>query len=354
MTTRIGILGAAAYLPTEIRRNQYWPREVVDAWMTARAAAPPGPQPNTDGERLVYEALRTQARDPFQGTLERRILAPELGPLDMEADVAESAIERAGVARADIDLVLSHTVVPDYQLGNPSCELHQRLGLARRCFSMHVDAAAYSFVMQLAIAEAMIAAGQARLALLVQSSVTSRVVALDTPGAPILGDGASAVVVGPVAADRGLLASVHYTDGASPRTLIASVPGKRWYDDGRAVIHVDEAYQMQRVFLQIADVCKTSIDAVLAEARVDHGDVKFLATHQGMPWLRDVVARHAGLAHARSIDLFSRTGYIASAFVPMSLVEADAAGMLSDGDLVVITGGGTGMTYGAVALRWSA
>ncbi|HEX4450972.1 MAG TPA: 3-oxoacyl-[acyl-carrier-protein] synthase III C-terminal domain-containing protein [Kofleriaceae bacterium] len=354
MNTRIGILGAAGYLPPEIRRNDYWPREVVDAWMASRAAAPAGPQPATHGERLVFEALRIQGRDPFQGTVERRVLAPELSPLDMEAEAAESAIERAGVARADIDLVLSHTVVPDYLLGNPACDVHHRLGLAPRCFSMHVDAAAYSFIMQLAIAEAMIKTGQARVALLVQSSVSSRVVAIDTPGAPILGDGASAVVVGPVAPDRGVLASVHYTDGSSPRTLIASVPGKRWYDDGRAVIHVDDAVQMQRVFLQIADVCKTSIDAVLAKAGVHHRDVKFLATHQGMPWLRDVVARHAGLADASSIDLFSRTGYIASAFVPMSLVEAGAAGILADGDLVVITGGGTGMTYGAVALRWSA
>jgi 3-oxoacyl-[acyl-carrier-protein] synthase-3 len=249
---------------------------------------------------------------------------------------------------------LTHTVVPDYLLGNPACDLHFRLGLSNRCFTMHVDAAAYSFVMQLAVAEAMIISGRARYALLVQSSVSSRVVALDTPGAPILGDGASAVVVGPVAGDRGILASVHYTDGSTPRTLIASVPGKRWYDEGRAVIHVDNAQQMQAVFLQIADVCKTSIDAVLAQAGARHADVKFLATHQGTPWLREVVQRHAGLEHAGSIDLFTRTGYIASAFVPASLVEARAAGMLCDGDLVVMTGGGTGMTYGAVALRWSA
>jgi 3-oxoacyl-[acyl-carrier-protein] synthase III len=354
MTARVGILGIGAYFPPEIRRNDFWSPELVATWMAKRASARPGPEPTTPGQTLIFEALRAQGRDPFQGTVERRILAPELGALDMEVAAAESAIARAGVARSEIDLVLTHTVVPDYQLGNPACELHQALGLPHRCFTMHVDAAAYSFVMQLALAEAMIATGQAKIALLVQSSISSRVVALDTPDAPILGDGASAVVVGPVAADRGVLASVHYTDGTSPRSLIASVPGKRWYDDGRVVIHVEDAFQMQRVFLQIADACKSSIDAVLAKAGLQRRDVKFLATHQGMPWLREVVARHANLEHAASIDLFQRTAYIASAFVPMSLLEAVETKMIGDGDLVVLTGGGTGMAYGAVAIRWSA
>lgn len=319
--------------------------------MAQRAGAPP-PHADTAAMAKVIAALREQAADPFRGVIERRVLPAGLPATDMEVAAARDAIAAAAIDPATIDLLLVHTAVPDELLTNTACPLHHRLGLSPTCLSMEAQAAAYSFVGQLAIAEAMIAAGRARVALLVQSSAASRLIDRDSPISPLFGDGATAVVVGAVAAPRGVVASVHRTDGAYARALVAAVPGGPWYDAARPVLYNADPAADRRVFLETLDRIKEVVDAVLAAAGMSAADVDFFAPHQGTPWLRRLAQDHAGLAAARSIDTFARTGYLFAASIPLSLERAAAAGELGPDDMVLVFGGGTGMTYGATLLRW--
>jgi 3-oxoacyl-[acyl-carrier-protein] synthase-3 len=349
----VGIHGVGLYLPPVVRHNDWWPSDVVARWQSARRTPPPPPiVPLSPGAARVAEAMREQAADPFQGAVARHVMPDDMTVLDMAEQAARQAIARARVAAGDIDLLLTSTALPDVLLNNPACQLHLRLGLPRQCFAMETAAATYSFLMQLSLAEAMISSGQARLALLVQSCGASRAVDLDDPIAPLFGDGATAVVVGPVSRGLGVLGAVHCCDGRFPNTLIAGVRGGVWSDPGRGVIHVADAVQMRDLLLSTADLCKEGIDAVLARTGLTTSDVKFFAIHQGTPWLRRVVQDHAGLGHARSIDTFAQTGYLFAGIQPAGLALTDQAGLLADGDVVLATGGGTGMTFGSVLLRW--
>jgi 3-oxoacyl-[acyl-carrier-protein] synthase III len=352
MERRTGVRGVGLYLPETIRRNDWWRPAVVDKWVAERRAAPPPPPPSSPHEAQILAALAAQAADPFQLAVERHVIAPDQTHTDMEESAARLALERADVRVDQIDLLLTHQIVPEYWLSNPACELHHRLGLPSRCFAMHVDAAAYSFMHQLALADAMIASGRANYALLVQSSAPSRTIDMDDAGAPIFGDGAAATVVGPVSGDRGILSAVHFVDGRYPKTLIASVPGKRWFDEGAALIYVHDRRQMRDVFLRTVDCCASSVAAALEMANQPAEAVDFLAMYQGMPWIRELVQARTGTVRARSVETFARTGYLASGLVPASLYFAEQEGALSAGDVVVLTGGGTGMTYGAIAMRW--
>ncbi len=353
MNHNVGILGVGTFLPPDVRTNDWWPASVVQGWMAQRATARPAPhQPRTKGEALVGRAMSEQAYDPFQGAIERRVMPAGMTIFDMEEHAAREAIVRARVDPQAIDLVLTHTVVPDVLLGNPACILHQRLGLPRECLTMQADAATYSFMAQLTLAEAMIASGRARHALLVQSCGASRLIDPTDPISPLFGDGASAVVVGSVSAGRGILGSVHFTDGRYPRTLVASPRGRTWFDDGRSVLHVADPAQMHEVFLGTADVCKESVDQALARSGHAANEVDFFCVHQGTPWLRKVVQAHTGLEHARSIETFARTGYLFAAILPIGLRVAEDEGLLVAGKLAVITGGGPGQTFGAFVLRW--
>jgi 3-oxoacyl-[acyl-carrier-protein] synthase III len=351
--TAVGILGIGVHLPSEVRRNDWWPPEIVAGWAAMRPDLPP-PIIETEGQRRIVAALRAQRADPFRGAVERHVVSDGEALLDLEVAAAEQALARSGVPRDHIDLLLTHSVVPEFWMGNPACPLHDRLGLPIQCFAMHVDASAYSFSMQLAIAEAMITAGRAHYALLTQGCVSTPLVDMTDPWSPVFGDGATAVVVGPVRGERGILAAVHFADGRTPKTVIASVPGKAWWDEGRAYIHVADEDQMRTVFLSTADACKRSVDAAVAKAGVRLDQIGVLAAHEGTPWLRQVVREYVGLDHARSVDSFSTTGYIASALIPANLRLAQDQGILGDDDLVVLTGGGTGMTYGATVIRWGA
>lgn len=351
---RVGILGIGTYLPPEVRRNDWWSPETVARWMDARAKRPPLPPPDPlpAGAQRILQAMAAQARDPFQGTVERRIVPDDMVIADMEERAARSAIERAGIDPSEIDLLLTNTLVPDFLLGNPACVLHHVLGLSPSCFSMQTDIASYAFTMQLSIAQAMIRAGSARCALIVQSCIPSRMIDASDAMSPYFGDAAAAAVIGCVSDDAGIEAAVHFTDGRYSKTLVASVPGGRWYDDGRVVLHVPDPEQAHHMFLGTADQCKQAVDAALAAANRRHGDVDFFCIHQGTPWLRPVVQEYSGLSSARSVETFARTAYVFASSQPICLAFAQEQGQLRDGDLVMLTGGGSGSTYGAIALRW--
>jgi 3-oxoacyl-[acyl-carrier-protein] synthase-3 len=354
MRSGIGILGVGMYVPPDVRGNDWWPAELVERWREQRRTAPRGAPPavSTDGGRLVLAALAGQAEDPFGGARQRHVMAAEQSVFEMEERAARDALDRAGVAPAEIDVLLTYTVVPDKLLSNPACILHRRLGLAEKCFSVQIDAATYAFSAQLELAEALVASGRARRALLVQSCAATRLVDKNDPVSAVFGDGATAVVVGRVADGRGLVSSVHYTDGRYPDSLVASPRGRSWYEEGRSTIHIADPAQMQTVLLATVDVIKQSVDAALADAGLTARDVSFVCMHQGTPWLRELVQKYTGLEHARSVETFTRFGYLFAAILPAGLLCAQAEGLLSPGDVVILCGGGTGMTYGATVMRW--
>lgn len=354
MATAVGILGLGVYLPPQMRRNDWWPPEQVDRWMQERRAGGPPPEAHTEGARRVLDAILGRMADPFQGTVARHVMPDDMSLLDMEERAAREAITRAGIDLRDIDLLLTNMVVPEVLLGNPAASLHDRLGLQQACFSMHSDVVSYTFMMQLQLAEAMIKAGRARAALLVQSCAPSRLLDMTSAASPFFGDAATAVVVGPVAEGRGLEAFVHVTDGRYQKSLIISVPGARWYDEGRPILHVADPLQAQRLFLETADRWNECVEAVLAKASCTRADVDFVCIHQGAPWLHAAVQEHIGLRSARSIDTFSRTGHVFASSQPINLALAEEQGLLRAGDRVLLLGGGAGLVYGAALVRWGA
>ena len=352
--TSVGIWSVGTYLPPIVRGNDWWPAEVVEGWMAARGAAPPpeGAALASEGARLVAAAMAGQGKEPFQGWRERHVMPQSMTSLDMETLAAEEAITRAAVPRSEIDAIFTQTMVPDVLFGNTACELHARLGLHRRCLSTQIDGAAFSFLTQLTLAEQLIAAGRARYVLIVQSCAVTRLLDRGDPISPFFGDGASAAIVGPVTSGRGILGFVQRTDGRFPRTLVASVRGGRWYDEGHVVLHTAAPDQVRQMLLEILDHGRDVIDDVLRAGERCAGDVDVFISHQGMPWLRRAVQEHAGLAGARSVETFSWAGNLFAVNLPLGLATAEREGALGDGDLVLTFGGGTGQTVGAALMRW--
>jgi len=350
---RATILGLGSFLPEEVRRNDWWPAELVNRWMEARRNQPPMPPPRTPAAEQIVEAMRQQAFDPFQGVAERRVMAPDMESVDMEERACDVAIQRAGIDRSQIDALFTHTAVPAYLMSNTACVLHQRLGLPSSCFSMQAEAAGFSFIMQLSLAEQMVVLGRARYVLCVQSCAASRLVDQSDPHSPLLGDGASAVIVGP-SETAGVLASVFRTDGRHPRALVAEVPGRRWYDEGKVILHRGTPGDAVASFLEAGDKAQEVIGDLLQRAGVSPSEIAFFGSHQGTPWMREVVQRVTGLSHARAVDVFATSGYMLAVSIPLVLERGMTDGSLRDGDLAVLFGGGVGYTYGATLVRWGA
>lgn len=349
--TSVGILGIGKHLPPEVRGNDWWPAEVVQRWGNNRPTQPPPSVDDLSEAAIrVLKEMGSQAQDPFQGAVQRHVMG-DASTTDMEQLAAQDALARARIDAGAIDLLLTHTATPEYMLSNPAAILHERLGLRSECFAMQTESAAYSFLHQLTLAQAMIQAGRASYALLVQSSAATKLVEPHDVVAPYFGDGATAVVVGPVAGG-GIRSSVHYTDGRFPDTIVAGVPGGAWYDAQRSILHIRNPGKMGGMLLGTIDLVTESVATALSRAGCRASDVKFFCIHQGTPWLRRLAQEATGLTHAHTIETFTRTGYLFSAILPLGLRFAEDGGLIAKGDIVVLFGGGTGMTYGATVVEW--
>jgi 3-oxoacyl-[acyl-carrier-protein] synthase III len=350
--THTGILGIGVFLPDEVRRNDWWPESVVNAWRQRLAQQPYHPPPEDEGERMVWAARNEVGDDPFWGAVERRVMSPGMTALDMEVAAAERALSKAEVSASEIDLLLLQSTVPDMLTTNMACAIHEALGVPRSCFALTIEGACNGFQQQFALAESLIRSGQANRALLVQSCSLSRVLPFEQPHSTVFGDGATAVVVGPVSEGRGLLAAEHHTDGLLNRTLISTVPDADWWAEGRVVFHHVCPRNSQKMLASVPNMGRDTIHGALARTVYGPLDVDFYASHQPNTWYRRITQSFAGLERARHIDTFKWAGNMSAANIPLTLSLALDEGLLHDDDLVVTQSGGSGVSFSSLVFRW--
>ncbi|MBZ0224604.1 MAG: beta-ketoacyl-ACP synthase 3, partial [Comamonas sp.] len=152
----------------------------------------------------------------------RHFAAPDVNSSDLAEQASRRALEAAGVAPGEIDLIIVATSTPDMVFPSTACILQHKLGIAG-CPAFDVQAVCSGFVYALAVADAMVEAGTARCALVVGAEVFSRILDFsDRTTCVLFGDGAGAVVL-KASGTPGILASDLHADGQHVGLLC--VPG---------------------------------------------------------------------------------------------------------------------------------
>lgn len=352
------IRGLGTYLPSEIRDNSWWPREIVAAWEEKIATAlerGKGTQLGeelTPGSRAVAAAMARSFPDPFRGARLRRVLSPDLEPSSMEISAAKKALQDANISPNEIDFVLVQSSVPD-NLGTSNVVLvHQALGLRPDVFCLSTEGMCQAALAHLVLAEQLLSSGRFGAGLLVQSSTLTRLMPTEDQTSPWFGDGASAFVVTTAKGPNGLLAHQHMTDASTYGSVIASVRDKRWHDDGRVVGYSKNQEAARRQFYEIPDIAKNLLEKALSAANESKANIKFWACHQALPWIPEVTKAHIGLDNAKTTTTFEQTGSLSGANLGFILDKARQEKLVVDGDLVALFSGAAGMSASAALLRW--
>jgi 3-oxoacyl-[acyl-carrier-protein] synthase-3 len=353
----VGVLGVAAYLPPVVRTNDFWPSELSRKWQEKAARRLARTREQLAAEtgtvaRRTLEAIVALGDDPFMGSRERRTMPDGMKAWDMETIAAREAIARAGIDKGEIDLVLGYTMIPDFINVPSACVVHSNLGLSSRCTTLGVDAVCNSFMMQLWLARSMIASGQARYALVTQSSaLASRLPASGEPIDVSGGDGAAALVLGPVSEGRGILAASHHAEGSLWGALVCGAPGKHWTED-RCYAYPEDKTANHDMVSRITERASQVVAEALDDAGLRPADVDFYACHQPFSWLRPASQAGIGMTKARFVDHFHYTGTVSAVNLPLQMAVAEKEGLLGPGDVVACFQGGTGMTWSGMVLRW--
>ncbi|MGW0422809.1 beta-ketoacyl-ACP synthase III [Streptomyces sp. NPDC003015] len=274
------------------------------------------------------------------GIERRRRAAPGTSTGDLAVAAGAAALKSAG--RHDCDLILLATTTPDRRCPATAPTVASRLGVEAAAFDL--SAVCSGFVYGLAAAAAMVSAGTCERALVIGADVYSSIVdPTDRSTAVVFGDGAGAVVLerGTRETPGALLHCELGSDGTGA-DLITIPPGSS---------HL--TMQGRAVYARAVITMTESARSVARGAGWSPDDIDAFVGHQANQRILTSVAKRLGLPSERAVSNIAEVGNTAAASIPLALADAAAAGRIRQGDRLVLTAFGGGLTWGSAALVWS-
>lgn len=325
---RAGILGLSSYVPKKVLKNEYFVQEL--------------------GLETSNEWIVTRT-----GIRERHILSSDEEPAQLGLKAAKRAMEDAGIGPSKIDLLITATNFPIRIVPGTSPEILTLLELTNIPF-FDIIAGCTGFVYALADAAEKIELGNYRCILVIGIEALSRVTDYTERETCVLfGDGAGAVVVAPV--KKGGILSSHLGANARLKELLKMEAGGTRLPASYETIEAGHHFlrmEGQGVFKEAVRMMKESVLKALGRADLSQKDVDWVVPHQANFRITQALAKSLKLPMEKVISNIDRYGNTSTASIPLALDEAVRDGRIKKGHIVVLTGFGAGVTYGANVIRW--
>lgn len=313
------ILGTGSYLPKKILTNKDI-EEIVDT---------------TD--EWIFD--RT-------GIRQRHVVTEGETCSDLAVAAARAAMEAAGVAPSEIDLIVLATTTPDQIFPSTACIIQPRLGI-KAVPAFDIQAVCAGFVYALSVADQFIRTGSAKRALVIGADTMSRLLDWQDRSTCILfADGAGAVVLG--AADEPGIISTHISADGAYKDLL-QVPkgiGRGGCEDPYLEMRGNE------VFRWAVSTLGRIVDETLAANGMDKSDIDWLVPHQANIRIIQATARRLDLPMEQVVVTVAEHGNTSAASIPLALDTAVRDGRIQRGQTILMEGFGGGFTWGTVLARF--
>ncbi len=290
------------------------------------------------------------------GMKERRYAPPEDASSDLATRAAQHALERAGLPAEAIDCWIVATVTPDYHFPATACIVAANLGAVGKA-AFDIEIACSGFIYALPLAASFIRCGVFRRVMIIGVETLSRILNMhDRNTAILFGDGAGAAIVERTAVGHdSFLSCALGTDGSNPGLLCQPAGGSREpLTAQRLERQRDKVYMAGREIFKLAvnKMVETSKSA-LTQANLSTVDVDWVIPHQANLRIIEAAAKRLKIERERIVVNIERYGNTSSASIPIALSETIERDLLRDGDLILFTGFGGGLSWGSVAWRWA-
>lgn len=276
------------------------------------------------------------------GIRERRRLAEDETLAELATAAGRTALERAGIAATDLDLVICATQTGDAVTPATSSMIAHHLG-AGEIATFDVGAACAGYLTGLSVAASQIESGRAEHALVIGCEAMSRVLdSDDRRTAALFGDGAGASVVSVRESGVGVGPSVFHSAGEHERLVYVPRGG-----DGRLQM------EGQETFTFAVRALASATREVLERAELGLDDIDVFAYHQANGRITSALGARLDLGDdPRVLNTIETTGNTSAASIPLALDDAYRRGQLQAGSRVLMASIGAGYVWGAMIVDW--
>lgn len=318
----VKILGTGSFLPENVVTNDYLSTimDTSDEWISSRTG------------------IRARHLSKTESTTE------------MSVQAAKNALLDAGMRASELDLIIVGTVTGDEVTPSTACEVQAAIG-AEAAVAFDMNAACSGFMFAMHTAYAYLQSGIYKNALIIGAETLSRIMDWsDRSTCVLFGDGAGAAVLG--MGQGGILGFEQGSDGVRGSVLSckARVNNNPLVQNEAVLdyVHMDG----QEVYKFAVTTVPASIERVLEKAQTDAGEMKYFLLHQANIRIIQSVAKRLHVPMEKFPISLDHCGNISAASIPILLDEVNKKGMLNQGDRIVMSGFGGGLTWGTCVLEW--
>lgn len=288
----------------------------------------------------------------------RRHVVEEETTVSMAAEAAKRAMEDGKIRPEEIDLIILATISSNLITPSAACAVQKEIGAVNAtCFDL--SAACTGFVFGYQTAQAYIASGMCKTALVIGSEALSNLTDwTDRTTCILFGDGAGAAVL--QAQEGSGYPSVTHSDGAKGDALLcesrhshvferALLSGEIPQDVKKATyLSMDGREVFQFAVRKVPEV----IQELLEKAGLTESEIDWFALHQANRRIVEAVAKRLKSPIEKFPMNMKEYGNTSGASIPILLDEMNRKHMLQRGQKIILAGFGAGLSWGAVLLEW--
>jgi len=319
-----------AYVPSKIMTNSDFEKiiDTTDEWITKRT-----------------------------GIKERRISEENEAPSDMGAKAALQAIQRAGINKEDIDLVICATVTPDYLcMPSTACLIASKIGLPP-VQAFDISAACTGFVYATSIAKAFIESGMKKNILIVGAEkYTSIMDYTDRGTCFIFGDGAGAAIISATDNKDEAIIDVNCSSDGNYDDLIKTPGGGSKHPCSQEVLDNKMAcikMKGNETFKLAVKTLTSDVQVMMEKHGLTNADINHFIPHQANYRIIKAVGDALGFEGEQIVVTVDKYGNTSAASIPMAMNYAYEQGRIKAGDKILFDAFGGGLTWGSALFPFS-
>jgi len=291
------------------------------------------------------------------GIKERHIAAEDEVTSDMGAKAAALAIERSGIAKEDIDLVVCSTVTPDYfNMPSTACIISDKLGI-HNVQAFDISAACSGFVYLLSVAKAFVESGMKKNVLVVGAEKFSSIVDYTDRSTCILfGDGAGAAMISATENKAEGFVDLHASaDGSYADFLVTPAPGsinpvsQKVLDEGLQYVQM----KGNETFKLAVKTLTKDVKEILAKNEINSDDIPHFIPHQANYRIIKAVGDALKMKEEQVVLTVGKFGNTSAASIPMAINDIWESGRLQNGELMLLDTFGGGLTWASALLPFA-